>query len=204
MILRRIAAYLLIALGLGPLAAQIYFASLGGSPSWTGIFASLVPLAAGLWLLIGCYRSRPGIAVNPPWSVVVGDAVFCIALSAGGLGAVDVARVELLELKPWLEDFALREVSAMMLLPAAGIFGAVTSLMGGASVQSGPEGITLHGASKAGPVAWAEITGFELRQMDIANLRGGIPIKQKLQTALVIKAGDEEISIWEPGTRCRC
>lgn len=201
MILRRIFAYLLLALGLGPLAAQVFQASLTGSPSWIGLAAAFCLLALGLRLLVACYRRRPGIPVNPPWAAVFGDAVFSIALAAGGLGAVDAARVEILGLNPWMDDFALREVSAMMLLPAAGLFGTVTSMMGGQSVQAGPEGITLHGACAAGPAAWPDITGFTLRQIDIAAIRVGTPTKQKLQTALVVHAGEDEIIIWEPGTR---
>ncbi|MCB2187870.1 MAG: PH domain-containing protein [Deltaproteobacteria bacterium] len=160
-------------------------------------------LLLGFWFMSRGYGRARGLAVNPRAAVMVGDAVFAVALAVGISGPLDWVGENLLGQKP-LWDEALQFTLSVMYLPCLFFMAWFAANLSGQSLEATAQGVTWHGPLGSQFLPWDQIMGLELRDSHVMVSRVGLLTARRLQTRLVFRlAGDREVALFEPGTKRR-
>ena len=171
--------------------------------SWGRKIAGMLLLIWGLWLMRGIFIKRPGIRINPQGAVLFGDTMFVLGMGVLSLGPVDLVMQHWVGLVPLIEE-AFQVTFSIMYLPCLLFLTYTTANMGGQSLQVTQQGVIWHGPVSRRVLKWDKITGLDLRSDYVMVNRVGLPMPRRLQTRLVFKlGGDEEITLFEPGTQLR-
>lgn len=200
---KRMLAYILLgtalALAVGPLLEE-ESAQLAGLDTGRWIAAGVLAVA-GLWLMAGMYKRRPGFNVSPAWTSFLVDLIIVVAAGMGSYILLEWLFDAWLGLRPMLGDEAVQVIMAIMYLPSLAILAGFASNAASQSLEVGPEGLTRHGPGRSQFIPWDKIDGIGLEETHLMVARSGAVFSRKFQTKLVIKTGDDEITLFEPALK---
>ena len=196
-----------MSLGLGTLI-RLIIAPIESTGAGLSLFLlitlSIVLLLVGFYSIQTCYKTMPGMLINPLWVTRFNDSLSLVFGGASMIAVADYIFGNLWGVRSVINDDFILFMSVFFLLFGIPILAFYNSRLTFQTLEVDEKEITLHSMSGTTVVRWEEIESFKLSDEYILVGRVGILIPRTLQKRLkVISKRGDKMLINEPQIKSR-